>query len=229
MREFFHTYPYLVGGLGGLAILAAWLAAWPCQRMPALLSGLLGLPFAGFGMWLVPHYWHPQMVWRVGKVGLEDLIFSIAFSAWAWLFAVWPVRKRVTIHVRWRFLLAGYVGLVTCAMAMFGLAYRFLDDPMASVLMTLAVGVAFHLFLRPKHWKLALAGVVGFSLAYGLYIKCLFNWSPVFGSFWAEAKPWGRLVWGLPVGELAWAVGFGACWPLFVAFLFRAEMRKELA
>lgn len=229
MREFFHTYPYLAGGLGGLAFLGIGLAVLPGQRKPALLSGALGMPFAGLGTWFVPVYWDPQMVWRVGRVGLEDLVFSFAFAAWAWLFAIWPVRKRATIHVRWRFLLAGYAGLVTCAMSTFGLACLIVGDPMASVLMTFAVGVVFHLFLRPEFWRVALAGVLGFGLAYVLYMKFLLDGSPVFASFWAETKPWSTPCWGIPVGEWAWAVGYGACWPLFLAFLFRAEMKKEIA
>lgn len=229
MREFFHTYPYLAGGLGGLAFLGIGLAVLPGQRKPALLSGALGMPFAGLGTWFVPVYWDPQMVWRVGRVGLEDLVFSFAFAAWAWLFAIWPVRKRATIHVRWRFLLAGYAGLVACALATFGLAYRVGRDPMASIWMAFAVGVAFHLFLRPEFWRLALAGGLGFGLAYGLYVKLLLEWFPAFAASWSVPGRWSTLAWGLPVGEWAWAVGYGACWPLFLAFVFRAEMKKEAA
>ncbi len=224
-----HTYPYLATCLGGLMITGAALMAFPAQRIPALVSGLLGMPFGLAGIWLVPAYWKPHLVWSVHRVGCEDLVFSFIAATLVWLLATWRWRERVRPRFRRGRVAAGYAGMILLGLPCFGTAWWLLADPMAAVLVTLANGVVFFLILRPGHWRLAAAGSAGFGLVHVLLIKIWFWLFPAFASSWPATGPWSGQVWGVPWGELAWAGAYGACWPLWMAFLMQTDILKEPA
>ncbi len=68
--------------------------------------------------------------------------------------------------------------------------------------------------------RFSAAGGIGFSLIYCGIVKGVFYLWPDFVSCWKSTSPWGLLVFGIPLGEIAWAVSFGLCWPLFAGFVF---------
>jgi hypothetical protein len=226
MREFFQRYPYLTACLFGMTALLAVLAGCPGLRRPAIWSGALSTPFALSAVWLVPAYWQPRHVWSVGRVGLEDAVFSFLVGGWAWRLAAWPWRCRLAIQIHPVPVLAMYAGLLVPGLACFAGAWRLLGDPMAAVLLAFACGAAVFGVVRPGSWRLLSSGTVGFGLAYPLATKSCLAGRPPFTAFGPAGNPWSGQVWGIPAGEIAWALGYGACWPRFMANVFRAEWKE---
>ena len=227
MREFVHTYPYLVFCLVGLGLLGGLLMHCPGQRKPALWSGLLCVPFGLSGAWLVPVYWDPRLVWSIGRVGVEDLLFCFVTGGLVWLFSAWWWRDHLAVEIQMRFVSGAYAALLVLGLLCFGTAWLILRDPMAAVWMAFGNGTAVFLLLRPGSWRLAVAGAAGFGLYYGLSTMAWIWLVPEFADSWPAAGRWNAPVGGVPQGEIVWAVTFGACWPSWMAYLFRAEVMKE--
>jgi len=83
------------------------------------------------------------------------------------------------------------------------------------------------LLLRPNFWQFSAAGGIGFSLIYCGILRAVFWICPGFASGWRSTPPWGLPLFGIPLGEVAWAVSFGLCWTLFAAFV--CDLRLERA
>jgi len=223
METLLVTYPYLVSCLTALGVLGVLLILSPGQRKPALLSGALCTPFGLFSIWLVPSYWSPCWIWSLGGVGVEDLLFSFAVGGWVWILAVFFLRKRIVLRIHLLQVLARYALIMGCGLSCWGLAWKWLHDPMLAVWVSFVAGTLVHLLLRPSLWRLAVSGGLGFGLIYGLGMK-VWLWSlPSFAASWPATTRWNHFFLGIPCGELIWAVTYGACWPLALAFLFRAE------
>jgi hypothetical protein len=46
---------------------------------------------------------------------------------------------------------------------------------------------------------------------------------PVLQLHWNPHNLWGPRLFGVPVEEVAWALAYGAVWPLFMAYVFDAR------
>jgi len=229
MRTLLNTYPYLVACLTALGVLGVLLLLSPGQRKPALLSGALCTPFGLFSIWLVPTYWNPRWVWSMGGVGIEDLLFSFAAGAWVWILAVFFLRKRLVLRIHLPQVLARYAVIMACGLSCWGIAWKLIHDPMLAVWVSFVVGTLVHLLLRPALWRLTLSGGLGFLGVYALGMK-IWLWSlPSFAASWPATVRWNTLFLGIPYGEHIWALTYGACWPLVLAFLFRAEWLPSLS
>jgi hypothetical protein len=44
---------------------------------------------------------------------------------------------------------------------------------------------------------------------------------------WNLNGKWGTLVGGVPLGEVVWAAGYGAFWPLYASFIFEVGWRPK--
>lgn len=226
VHRFLSTYPYLATDLGGLVIFLVLLTLSSGKRSLALVSGLLAAPFGLMGVVMVPAYWAPRVVWSVWNVSGEDLLFSFVTGGLAWLLAASFCRRPVTGCLPPRHILTWYTVFNGCGLATMLLFWRLGCDPMTAVLLSFAVGTVVHLTLRPGKWRLAVAGALGFGAIYLLLSRLWFVLAPDFVRQWTPTSPWSRSVGGLPLGEIAWAVGYGACWPLYMAFLFRTELES---
>ncbi len=218
------SYPYLVASLVDLAAFLTVLAFCPGQRKPAIVAGCLALPFSLTGVLMVPTYWTPRVVGSFWKVSPEDFLFTFLTGGLAWLTAATFCRRPITIRIQPRHLFSRYALFAGCGLTTLLLGWRLCSDPMTAALISLVIGVPVLLALRPAFWRLAAAGALGFSVIYLLLARFWFVLAPEFIQQWTPDSRWSRPVGGFPLGELAWAVSFGACWPLLMAFLFQAKL-----
>jgi hypothetical protein len=214
-------YGYLVSVLMLLVVLLLGIVACPGQRMGMLLSSCLGAPYALGALVFVPDYWRPVLVVPF-PVGLQDLIFSFSVGGIAWLLAVWPQRNRLRLGPKTRVML---VRLAVCGLPCFLLTlalWRGGLPIMTNVVLTMVAFGIVLLWLRPRFLSLALTGALGFSLFYFLFAwVALALWSP---GYWNIEKLWGYSLFHVPLEEIVWATAFGFVWPLFMAYVFDAEL-----
>ncbi len=227
MNAFFAQYPYLLLSLLLLVGALLGLALGRGQRRAMLLGALLSTPYALFSPLFVPEYWRPQRLWE-GFTGLEDLLFSLANGALAWLLAVWPLGRRLRWRPRplrliWRFFLWSLLGSL-CGMA---LHLTTALGPMSRALISMSLVGMVLLVLVPRRWPLALAGGLGFTAVYGLLLALVVHWYPHFLRQWNPAVLAGLRPAGLPMEEMLWALGYGAVWPLLMADALEARESRS--
>lgn len=219
------AYPYLVGSLVWLGLFGALLAMSPGPRAVPLLAGLLSGPSALASVVFVPEYWQPVRV-ACFFAGPEDVVFSfasggiaclVAFPAWRLL--AWN-RTLLAVAARW-------LGHMTRGSILtLGLWLGGLPVMPATLAATAMVGVGI-LRGRPGLAGVALRGGLAFAVVYGLALRLLFTVAPHFAAQWSQAGLSGLGVLGLPLEELAWALGFGSVWPLVVADALDVRDRRQ--
>ncbi len=228
MKFLLEAYPYLFGSLAllGLSAVGFWLL--PDQRRPMLLSGLLAAPFALASIELVPEYWNPVRV-AVFLIGPEDVIFTIAAGLLAWSLAVFPLHRRLVLDFHLREMLRplafclflGFVVHVVCRLG----GVRGIQSHMVPA----AVVGAVLLVLRPSLWPIPLVGALFFPPVYLSVPLVLLRLRPDFLLQWNAAHLSGVFLFGVPGEEALWALGYGAFWPLLVAFVLGGELRVSRA
>ena len=141
------------------------------------------------------------------------------------------VKAVVICILIWFIAIIGYKGIFKryCMLAfmsgVFFFPFYFLGiDVMASFLiMCFMVGII--LFIRFRRLRrLALAGIWKLPLLYLIIVKIYFMIWPGFVGQWNASTLWGVLFFGLPLGEIAWAFGFGFYWPLFMGYVFKLKV-----
>ncbi len=221
MQNFFRAYPYLIGGVMGFAALLVGTSRLSRaeHRRIAIRLGLMMLPNFLYSALVEQDYWNPR---RLGGwiLGVEDLLCSFDVGAAAFLPAVLVFGSRLDVPaggVPNR----GRIGLVVAVSTFLWLSQLWMGhSSMGTLIVTQSVlGLAL-VARRPDLWPLSVAGSAGFLFLYGTSVKAIFWAWPEFVTCWRSEWPWGELVYGLPLGELAWAASFGFFWPLFAGFVF---------
>lgn len=213
-------YPYLDMDLMLLAVLLVALAVAPAERRRILTSGLLSLPFGLWSAAHVPDYWSPKFLARFRLAGLEDLLYAFLAGALAWWLATALSQRRMAAHANffhaaWRYALFSGVGTAVCLPLWLGGV-----DVMTAVLIGLAtMGALLAMALPSDERRLAATGSVGFCLLYGVVLKTTTLLWPQFLDQWHAPNLSGVKVLAMPVEELAWALAFGAVWPLAILFV----------
>ena len=216
------THPYLLTCLFFLALylIGLWLA--PQHRRHAVLSGVLAIPGAAYALVFVPTYWNPQLVLSL-PIGIEDVLFVFANGGLVWLIVtVWTPRMRLnigaaTVAKRWLAVTAVFTLLIVF-IARAGIAV------MHAGLLSAAVVLGLVLWLRPAYWPLALRGAVAFTVVYAAVLYGSLRVWPNTLLQWNTGVLSGIMVLGAPVEEMAWAVAFGALYPVVTAFFFDATV-----
>jgi hypothetical protein len=225
---FLREYSYFASAFIALAACLVGLAIFPAHRRAAFISGLAALPWAIWAFGLVPEYWTPRGVLHVGKICLEDFVWSFATGGLCWLAAAVPFRDRFSFHfsapqcVR-RYLIISVVGAAVFIPLWLG--------PMGVMNAFIVGNVAVGIFVasrRPDMMKQALAGAIGFGLINALVMKAALAVSPAYYDQMTPHALSGLTLWGLPVEELDWAVVTGAVWPLVVGYVFDARRENAL-
>jgi len=224
----FSLQPYLITNV--LTLILLFLASKKLlnskQHTLVILGGLTNLPCFAFTVLFEGVYWAPI---RLGgwSLGIEDAICTYDVGAMAWFAAVlfFPPISRETITFFDGFkrycIVAGSSGIVFFA------CYFLKVDVMTSfLLMCATVGTVFFIRLRPLR-KLALAGLWKLPLVYLIIVKIYFLIWPDFVLQWNLSSFWGQLYFGLPLGEIAWAMGFGFYWPLFMGYVFKLRIEEK--
>lgn len=228
MKSFFESYPYSAVGLAEIfliVLMIKWVKKE--QRLPMVLSGILFLPFGFSEIGFIPEYWNPNYIFSF-IIGPEDVLFGFANGCLVWFLATQTLRGNVRLSIQPSLLIRRYlissVGGFTVGATCFLLDFKM----MSSVLMaTLAVGVTILIFYR-KLWRLALSGLLGYSLFHTLISKIAFIFNPTFLLQWNTSSFWGRTFLGFPIGEIAWSASFGAVWPLIMGWLFETEIEGNM-
>ena len=223
----FGTYPYLFANvlwLGGLLLAVRSLPLASHRRLLVRL-GLVIIPNCLFS--LANHdYWDPV---RVGGwiLGPEDALFAFNVGAMGCLPAVWLYRHQLIVAEQpaprvGRLLAVGIPA--QCALLVL---FRMGRSSMTAAILALLMAVIALLVLRPELWRFSAAGGIGFTAIYCGIVKGVFWIWPEFVSCWRSTPPWGLLLFGIPLGEIAWAAGFGLFWPLFAGFVFDLRVRDQ--
>jgi hypothetical protein len=82
------------------------------------------------------------------------------------------------------------------------------------------------LYTQRRLWPLALYGTGSFLAFYSVILKLMFSSWPHFLRQWNLPSLSG-FIFGMPVEELIWALGFGFTWPLFMAHVFDVRVRPS--
>lgn len=225
---------YFFGAAALTAIFAVAWIAFPRRRPGALLSASALAPFGFLGYVFVPVYWQPDhLIQFVSGVGVEDFLLCFSEGGLAWLFAGYGMRcagKRDTNADLWEapavkrpsllrpfssfLLICGAGGALSTIGSLLGL-----EIMTAIVVGFTLIGVVAGALRRDLLPGVLVAGPAFACLHIGVGAVVLAIW-PAAADFWSVAIRGGVQTFGLPVEEFAWALTFGACWPLFVQIAF---------
>ena len=225
------TCPYLVWNvlwLGGLLLAVRSLPLASHRRLIVRL-GLVMVPNGLFSL-VYPSswndYWHPERLGG-GVLGFEDILFAFNAGATGCLAAVWLYRRKLTVAGRPLPCAGRILAVGIPAQCAFFVLYSVWRSGMGSMILAQLMVAVLLLLLRPNFWQFSAAGGIGFSLIYCGILRAVFWICPGFASGWRSTPPWGLPLFGIPLGEVAWAVSFGLCWTLFAAFV--CDLRLERA
>lgn len=226
VRDLLDSYPYLVAVCFGLGVSLVLAGNDLQERTTILRAGMIAVPSAFASIFFVPDYWQPARLVTLFETGIEDLLFAFAGGAVTWWLAVLPVRTRLRRVGdrfwlgRWLLLTAGGLAVLVTLLA-FGFPIM-----TAALVMIVAVGLGI-LWKRPRLWPLAAAGCLLFTPIYLAFATSTLAAWPLAIEQWNHAGLWGIYLWRLPLEELAWAAGYGAVWPLVVAYVFGVTLTQR--
>ncbi len=217
------NYPYLTCSLVLLLVFCVVFLIERKHRTLLLFGALGSTAFSLSSPVFVPEYWNPVRV-ACFLVGPEDLIFSFANGGMIWFLATWPFRNRLDTSLTGivfakNFLLCTLLGTAFTVpgwLAGFG--------PMSNCLVAMAIMGCVLLFLKPQFWGVAFAGALSFTCIYAATIVFVTVSFPEFSSQWTHENLWGPTLFSLPIEEYAWALGFGAVFPLILAVSANARL-----
>ena len=216
--RFVQIHPYLFANLPLLAvsILIACRTSYRDYGWAALFSGLVCMLCAPVEA-TTGDYWQPLLLggWRVG---IESLIFTFTSGATVWLVAAAPVRKSCTIGAQtlWDSLLRIVLGALPVSL-LYVILWRFGVNSLTATLIAPTGLVLFLLYRRLHLWRLSLYGLLFFPLLSVAVINVQFAFWPNYLAYWNPNGAWSALIFGIPRGEFAFAVMFGAYCPVIIA------------
>ena len=223
---FVGAHPYLFTNILSLLICLGVAFGLRPQGKLILMGGLLSLPCFYLLAFFEDKYWNPVRIWN-WAVGIEDILCSFDVGALVLIPAAVLFRNSISWGNRSdravkRFLAAG-----GAASALFLLLILSGLGPMGALIGTDLL-MAFGLLLfRFRLWPLCLSGILGFPVLYYLIVRVYFLYWPGFIVQWNPEGPWGKVLLGLPMGEIAWAMAFGSFWPLFVGYVLDVRIARR--
>lgn len=217
------AFPYLGFSLIMLMIGGLSLLRHPEYRRTMVLSGLLCATSAAASIFFDPEYWNPVRI--VGSaIGVEDVIFSFANGMIVWAMVTWRLPDSLTVAVQPARCLARYLTCVVTGLGVFFPLWLSGLKVMPAALAAIATVGTVTSRLQPHWWWLATRGSIGFGLLYAIALRITMAIWPGFLFQWNLENLWGVYVLGLPLEELVWAFGFGAVWPLIMAYAFDTRL-----
>lgn len=228
MVEFFFSHPYFFANLTTLITVHffSFFLLSPVQHKLLILGGLMNAVCFPFLVLLENEYWMPN---RIGdwKLGIEDALCSYDVAALLLLVIFCGTKISSDIQLRWkiffrRYLISGFlISVVFLSGLLLGLR------GMTSLIVTQACILPFLFCLRPGVWSIVIKGILLYPLVYWILVRIYFWVWPEFILEWNLAGPWGEIIFGIPVGEFFWALGFASWWPFFFAFLFDLDLERN--
>ncbi len=224
MMKFYSTFPYLTLIIAQFLVFVLCFLAANKHRWPMFLSALLSAPFGFFSVFFVPAYWQPLRIGEWVGTGIEDIIFSFANGGIVWFMVTWPLRKRLSVDIQVKRVLKRYLLLFIPGISFFLIILFMGFDPMTAVLLGMVVMSSIIILLRCQLWLLSVVGAVCFGVLYTIICHIIFTLDPDFLMQWNLNALSGYFFLGVPLEEIAWSIGFGATWPLFVAYPFNTRI-----
>jgi hypothetical protein len=224
LLRLFSDHPYLWSSL--FLVLVFFFPLYLAQprdlRISMLKMGTLNAAFFPFCALLEGSYWQPTRLggWLLGP---EDVVISFALGAVVWGLAVWPLRHRIRLQTSTCAILRRMSRTLVFLVLFLGLRFLGLSW-MTSYLVTLLSVAAVGLLLLPSMRPLAFYGAIVFVPLYFLYVTLILVLWPEALIQWNPAPPWGARLLGIPAGELAWSLLFGAALPLIGAYVLDARL-----
>jgi len=216
--DFLANNPYLAGEVLFLPTLVVlWLLAGP-QRGMMLLAGAMAVALsAPLGSPLADAVWSPQHL--IGRqLGIEDVLYSFAFGAASWGLATILFRNDYVAHGTLVSFLRRSVLVTLAGLSIFGALLPGVGGAGATVLGIAAI--AGWLLLRHPDWRrLACCGGLGFGLLFYFELRVWFAFWPEARNWWIPGTLWDTDLFGVPLGEVAWASLNGAAHPTVMAFI----------
>lgn len=220
--EISHQYTYLLWSLLLLGVFILLFLATPEKREAMLVASVYSTPYAIASLMFVPEYWAPV---RLGNpvIGVEDLVFSFANGGVAWWIATRTTQERVRVEFRlkrsiWRYWNCSNIG-IAIAGSLWVLGVRV----MPAFWVAMALMLVFFLYKHPWYWRLSMAGAIGFTAVYAVLTSAVFHLNPAFAAQWSADNLSGHVLGSVPVEEFLWAMGYGAVFPLIVAYALHAR------
>jgi hypothetical protein len=193
--------------------------ALPPLRRLMLISGMLSAPFALCSYFFVPDYWQPQRL-LVLVTGLEDLVFSFANGVIVIGLCAWALPTAASQPEFVRPSLSRYFFIsLSSVPVVIGFTNLGFEIMIATILTGAGVWAICFTSCRGRSLFLSFAGGISFAVFYFLILRIVFYFYPEMGSWWSEKGLAGLWMWGLPLGEVMWAVFFGATWPIYVGWI----------
>ena len=226
MLHFFSTYAYFSFSLVLLGLLGLGIYAFPSQRRPMVLAGIIGAPSALYQSLFVPEYWEPIQLFRC-LAGPEDLIFNASMGSLGWLIvpAVYG-RRMMHLSIRpWRIVRA-YLGFTVIFLGVWLPLWNAGMHVLRAELLATAAVVLVVLVLRLRFWPLVVVGPLMFGLPYTVLVSLGLWLRPDFLAQWNLNSLTGWYVLGIPIEETAWAFSYGAAWPLLLVYHFDLRLLK---
>jgi hypothetical protein len=188
-----------------------------------MISALMSAPWAFASIVFVPNYWNPVRIASF-LAGPEDLIFSFSNGIVVWAIAVVPLRGEISIRMNFRRMIKRSVLLsllsffITMSLWFLGLKI------MMAVSVSLSTTIALLFFWLCRNFRImCIYGAIGFTLFYGILTSLSFLFFPHFLEQWNLANLTGISIFNVPIEEIIWAFGFGAYWPLYIAYILDAK------
>src|ERR1017187_10110648 len=215
------AYPYFFANvlwLGGLLLALRWLPSASHRRLVIRL-GLVLIPSCLFSPFLFRDYWDQV---RIGgwAMGVEDVICSFNVGATGSLPFVFLYRHNLIFADQRQPALKRFLMWVLLGHCAFCLLWTTSGSSIGSLILTQSLAAIPLLFLRADLWRISLVNGAAFPLLYCALIKAFFFIWPSFVSCWRSTPPWVRLLCGVPLGEIVYAISLGLVWPLFAGFVF---------
>lgn len=214
-------HPYLYGTLAlTISAMISLVSAPPHLRRSAWGAGLLSAPFAlvslDYGA-----YWHPARLWGL-RVGLEDLLLCVSSGVLLWSLPARLEAGHFHLRIDWATIFRRYSGVTIAGALLVGICRSSGTNSVFSLLIAMVAVSSGILIRRAGYWRLALAGSGSFLVLYLAILKGTWYLFPSFSSDWNWAGLCGVNLLGVPLEEICWAAGYGAVWPLIIAYAVQA-------
>lgn len=226
--DLLQTYPYLFTNIVSFLIFVVG-GRWILRRdhwRAMMIGGALNAPCFPLLIFLENNYWHPL---RLGGwiLGIEDMLCSFMVAAISWFVIALTFGNRMTMPDNLKILWPRYRIIAGISVLLFLLFNLTGFIGMTSLVFTCTIVTAMLLFMKRELWPVALGGIIGFAVIYLVLVRIYFFVWPDFVLQWNMQTFWGRLIWGMPLGEIVWACVFGAYWPVFMINVWNIHYSRQ--
>lgn len=228
LLDLIKSQPYLAANLFYLmwVIIGLFLAVPPKQRTLVIVSGLISIPSFPFMVLLENNYWIQNRLGG-GILGIEDVICAFVVAAMVWIVIAMLFRNRIKSDISTHGAFYRYISFAGISVFLFLTFFHIELLPMTALVLCNFVVWILLLYRRRDLLLFSLSGMIAYGFVHFFLMKTCFIFIPDFILTWNVENIWGKPILGVPLGEITWAMAYGAFWPLFIAYSFRIRLNNE--